>query len=539
MQLEHATELRIAIFVPLWHEHRVIGQMLERNLASIQYANYDFFVGVYPNDPLTIRAVSEAAAHDPRIHLAEVPHNGPTSKGDCLNWIYRRMKAFESVHSVRFEIVITHDAEDLIHPESLRLVNWFSSDYQMIQVPVLALPTPVGEFTHGLYCDEFAEYQSKDIPVRRWLGGFLPGNGVGTGIAREALEHLAACQRDRIFDPDCLTEDYETGYRLFAQGCRQLFLPLRFDGAGPVATREYFPRAFRAAVRQRSRWVTGIALQSWQRHGWRVPTRQLYWFWRDRKGLVGNLISPAANLLFLYGLCGRGFGAALPPWAATLCAATLFVSFLHLGIRISACRRVYGLRFAAFVPLRMLYGNAVNSLATAAALRQYFAALVKHRRLAWRKTEHVYLAHQAAGLGRERIGELLVRIHAASLDTIEKAAADKPDDSRIGEHLVCLQLITEEKLYYALSVQAGIPLGAPVARQISRSATRVLPVEAVRRWKVLPYRLEMGQLHLLTPELPSEEMTRELAVLSTLELRFRLVLPSDYRKLTRQFLPGA
>src|SRR4249920_1431015 len=64
--LENASERRIAIFVPLWHEHRVIGQMLEHNLSVIRYSNYDFFVGVYANDPLTERAVAEAAQRHPR-----------------------------------------------------------------------------------------------------------------------------------------------------------------------------------------------------------------------------------------------------------------------------------------------------------------------------------------------------------------------------------------------------------------------------------------------------------------------------------------
>ena len=91
-------ERRIAIFVPLWREDGVIGQMLERNLAEIQYASYDFFVGVYPNDLPTIRAVSEKARRDARVHIATCPHNGPTSKGDCLNWIYTRMKEFEAQH---------------------------------------------------------------------------------------------------------------------------------------------------------------------------------------------------------------------------------------------------------------------------------------------------------------------------------------------------------------------------------------------------------------------------------------------------------
>ena len=51
------------------------------------------------------------------------------------------MTDYEARHGVRFEVVVTHDAEDLIHPESLRLINWFSRSYEMVQVPVLPLPT--------------------------------------------------------------------------------------------------------------------------------------------------------------------------------------------------------------------------------------------------------------------------------------------------------------------------------------------------------------------------------------------------------------
>src|SRR5262249_38834790 len=265
---------RIAIFVGLWREHRVIGHMLEHNLSLIHYSNYDVFVGVYPNDELTERAVADAARRDPRIQLAVCPHDGPTSKGDCLNWIYRGMAAYEKRHRVRFEIIITHDAEDLIHPESLRLINWYSREHEMVQVPVLALPTPAHEITHGIYCDEFAETQTKDIPVRQRLGGFLPSSGVGTGFDRESLERLGAARGGRSFDPECLTEDYENGLRFYLMGLRQIFLPIVFDHRGPIATREYFPRTLRAAVRQRSRWVAGIALQGWQNHGWRVPPRQ-------------------------------------------------------------------------------------------------------------------------------------------------------------------------------------------------------------------------------------------------------------------------
>ena len=535
--LDGASQRPIAIFVPLWHEHSVIGQMLDRNLPAIRYGNYHVFAGVYPNDELTLRAVESAARGHPRVHVARCPHGGPTSKGDCLNWIYRRMLQYEAAHGVRFEIVMIHDAEDVVHPESLRLVNWFSRQYEMVQIPVLALPTAVREFTHGVYCDEFAEFQSKDIPARRSLGGFLPSNGVGTGFGRDALERLAALRGGRVFDPGCLTEDYETGFALHSLGCRQIFVPLRGGGAGPVATREYFPRNFRAAVRQRSRWVAGIALQGWQRHGWRAPWPQPYWFWRDRKGLVGNLVTPLATLALLHGLLRWHAGAPCPAWLPLVCRATLGISLVQIGLRAFLSGRIYGWRFALATPLRMLWGNLMNCTATCIAVREFAAARRRGQALAWRKTQHAYPAHRAAEPGRPRVGEVLAQLRVLDPDGLEEALASQPQGMRLGEHLQRMHKLSERDLYRALSIQTGLPLGAPAREDVNRLATRTLPAAAMRRWRIMPYRVDLGQLHVATAEVPSEEMTRDLANLSSLELRFRLVQPGEFEELAEAYWP--
>ncbi len=239
----------IAIFVPLWHEHAVIAGMVEHNIAAINYENYHFFVGAYPNDDPTLDAVRDLESRFARVHLAVCPHNGPTSKADCLNWIYQRMLLFEEHHTpehkVRFDIVVTHDAEDLIHPEALSFINACADEYDMVQIPVLPLPTPMRDFVHGIYCDEFAEWQTKDMRARQIMGSFLPSNGVGTGYTRRALEMLASSEHNLIFEPACLTEDYENGLRLHKLQCRQRFVPLTRHGAGMVATREFFPRTAR------------------------------------------------------------------------------------------------------------------------------------------------------------------------------------------------------------------------------------------------------------------------------------------------------
>lgn len=544
-ELDQAPQRRIAILVPLWREYRVIGRMLEHNLSVIRYENYDIFVGVYPNDELTARAVAETERRHPRVHSAPVPHDGPTSKGDCLNWIYRRMTDYEARHGVRFEVVVTHDAEDLIHRESLHLINWFSRSYDMVQVPVLPLPTGLDEFTHGLYCDEFAEYQLKDIPARQRLRGFLPSNGVGTGFARAALERMGEVHQGCIFDPESLTEDYENGYRLHVLGFRQVFVPIKLDAAAPAATREYFPRNFRAAVRQRSRWVAGIALQGWQRHGWR-PWRQIYWAWRDRKGLVGNLLSPAANLFLLYGVSsylltarpGQSWHLAsyVPLWVTRVYATTFGISLLQALVRAHCCARIYGCRFAAASPLRIFWGNLLNCAATVAALRQFVAARIKHRTLAWNKTEHAYPGHRTPELGRPRLGEVLLGMNRVSTGQLEAALREVPEGLRLGEYFLQLQQLSEEHLYQALSFQTGIPLGLPSSAEVDRLATRVLPAAAALRWKVMPYRVDAGQLHLVTADVPSEAMVRDLNRLSELELRFHLIRPNEFENLAREYL---
>jgi adsorption protein B len=272
---------------------------------------------------------------------------------------------------------------------------------------VLPLPTGLARFTHGNYCDEFAETQWKDLPVRQWLRGFLPSCGVGTGFDRDALDRLGRERGGVIFNPESLTEDYDAGFCLHLMGCRQVFLPVRMEAAGPVATRGYFPSSFRTAVRQRSRWVAGIALQGWERHGWQAPWRQGYWLWRDRKGLAGNLLTPAANLLFLYGcagyavaLCGGqawGLGSQIPPRLAAVYSVTFSISLVQMAMRIRWSARVYGWRFAAGVPLRMPWANLVNCAATVVALSQFVGARFTRRALVWRKTEHVYPASTLPG----------------------------------------------------------------------------------------------------------------------------------------------
>jgi hypothetical protein len=143
----------------------------------------------------------------------------------------------------------------------------------------------------------------------------------------------------------------------------------------------------------------------------------------------------------------------------------------------------------------------------------------------------VYPRHALARIGQDRLGEFLVRMRLLSRGELDDALASQPRGMLLGEYLVQLQKLSEEDLYLALSLHAGIELGAPEIYECTPSAARKLPLAVIRRWKVVPYRIDLGQMHLLTPHLPTEAMTRELVRYCSLELRFRLVRPGEFQLL--------
>ena len=484
-------ERPVAIFVALWREHRVIRRMVEDNIAAQKFRSFHFFIGGYPNDLPTLAAIAELEAQYAQVHTAQTPHPGPTSKADCLNWIYQRMLVYEEEHGIRFETIMTHDAEDQIHPEALHLIDFYTREYGMVQIPVLGLPTPWNEPTHGVYCDEFAQFQFRDMPVRNRVGGFVPSNGVGTGFSRDAIEALAAAHSNRIFEPTCQTEDYENGFRVHRLGFRQLFIPLTKINGSFAATREYFPQEFPRAIRQRTRWTIGIVLQSWEHHGLRDTLSQLWWFWRDRKTIINNLLTPLVQMLTAYGAVTFLFSFSMHrPWAlagllspAANWALTL-IGCLYFAIRTGSSARVYGWKFALATPIRIVWGNWINLLASLRAIHQYAKSRITGRPLVWLKTEHAY-PNRNTLLGSGQ-------------------AVPRPDDSAV-----------------------SIPV------------TRCLPAELARRWKVLPFQISAGHLHLAGVEKPTDEMHSEIAGLSSLEIRFHRISPEDFHEMSVKYLPPA
>ena len=533
-QLEEVVHKNIAIFVPLWHEHEVVERMLAHNCATVQYSQYTFFIGVYPNDTATREAVGRAAGRFNNVRLACLPHDGPTSKADCLNWIYQYMLLDEEASGACYDIVLTHDAEDIIHPQALRWVNRYIADgFDFVQIPVLALKTPLLALTHGIYCDEFVELHTRDMTVRTAMGAFVPSAGVGTGYSRAALQALAEHDSNHIFIPGCLTEDYENGLRLHQLGFRQAFVPIVKGADGTfVATREYFPQRFWPSVRQRTRWVTGIALQSWERNGWRGSWKTRYWFWRDRKGLINGPLGLLTTCLFVLVLIWPARGVDFPENLRTLFLTTAALGVYRTVFRMGCVRRVYGPAMAAMVPVRIVWSNWINGLATLRAVWKYVSARRLGEALSWTKTTHEYPSSAALAGQALRIGELLVQSCAVDRETVEHVASSgSGGGGRLGEQLIRLGVISEQQLYEALGLQQQLPVLATGTLTVPMNVARALPLRFVREWRVMPFAINEDGLQLCTPEPPSREFSLLLRRHTRLAPRFHLVTPSRFAEL--------
>jgi adsorption protein B len=380
---------RLAVFVPAWDEAAVIGAMLAHAGRAFAAADHRLYVGCYPNDPATIAAVR--AARNGRVRLVVGPAPGPTSKADCLNRLWERMVEDEAADGQRFKAVVLHDAEDVVHSAELGLFDVLIERFDLVQLPVVPLIDPGSRWIGASYADEFAEAHGKELVVRAAIGAGLPSAGVGCAIARDALDALATAY-GTPFDPASLTEDYELGLRLHGLGRRAAFVRLAAGPGRPaVATRAYFPATLDAAVAQKARWMTGIALAGWDRLGWSGGPGERWMRLRDRQSLLAALVLGAAYLsLFLW--------AALLLAGATMVFSTTFVllaainSMLllwRLAMRFGFVARAYGWREGLRALPRTVTSNIIAIMAARRALGCYLR-LIRTGAPAWVKTAHAF-----------------------------------------------------------------------------------------------------------------------------------------------------
>jgi len=368
------------------------------NSRLIRYSNYDFILGVYPNDPDTVSEAYELADQYPNVRVVVNTLPGPTSKGQMLNEMIRAVHDLERAEGIRYDGYLIHDSEDLIHRYALAVVNWQLGFADFIQIPIFSLPVEKTEFVAGTYIDEFSEYHTKDILLRHRLGAPIPSAGVGTALSSRLVAVYLQAQNGNLLNEKSLTEDYELGVSTARYGLISAFACHYFwnekNEIEYIATREYFPKSFSRSIRQKTRWTVGIAFQGLEHLGWRGSLIEKYFLYRDRKGPYTNLLVAMGWVFFFYcayrGLSQPEFATALSdtPLLYFGFAFNAFFMINRILQRMYCVSQVYGFSLALVGVVRIPIVNLVNAIASFQAIQQYARSRIFGFTLAWSKTEH-------------------------------------------------------------------------------------------------------------------------------------------------------
>lgn len=530
-RLFEVPEKPLAIMVPAWNEVGVVGEMARLAASTLDYENYQIFVGTYPNDPDTQADVDAVCLHYPNVHKVVCARPGPTSKADCLNNVIDAILRFERDARIEFAGFILHDAEDVISPMELRLFNYLLPAKDMIQIPVYPFAPEWQGFTAGHYVDEFAENHGKDVIVREALTGQVPSAGVGTCFSRRAIGALLEDGDGIAFDVQSLTEDYDIGFRLKQKGMKCIFA--RYSIKDPqltlkqewvpgmsrafsqvICVREHFPRDWQHAIRQKSRWIVGIVFQGTTNLGWSRKGALNYFLWRDRRGLFAYLLGFLVNLLLLVLLVMLVITLIFPEsWRfpsilgdsallSTLLWLNGFLLLNRLFQRAWFVTRYYGIFQGLLSAPRMMWSNFVNFFANVRALRQVLE-MGDSRRVAWDKTTHEFPA--LAAPARTPLGHRLVEKGLLTEQQLQDAITS-PERRRLGRELLVRGLITTEQLAETLAEQLDLPWAPLDPFAIEPHLIAQLPRKLAVHYGVLPV-AEDGKTLVLASESPVSQVS--------------------------------
>jgi adsorption protein B len=204
-------------------------------------------------------------------------------------------------------------------------------------------------------------------------------------------------QDGKPFAGSSMTEDYELGLKLGALGLKTMFvrLPAAPGERLVVASRGHFPATLGAAVRQKARWLGGIALTGWDRLGWSGGIGERWMRMRDRRGPLAALLLVAAygaaflwSQIWLAEALGAPIEARIDPALVTLLTVNGWLLAWRVLMRALFTSSAYGLREGILSIPRLLVGNVIAVLAAGRAVAIHIGGGARH----WDKTRHVFPA---------------------------------------------------------------------------------------------------------------------------------------------------
>ncbi|WMI79804.1 glycosyltransferase [Anaerotignum sp. MB30-C6] len=516
--LEEFPPKLIALVIAAWHEDNVLLNVVENIIASQQYPKsmYHIFLGVYPNDSATVYIAQQLQKKFTNVHCVINYKEGPTSKAQNINYVISRIKDYEKGKDWRFSAVTVHDSEDLVHPYEFKVTNYLMNKYPAIQFPVFPLikkPTFRNFFsniTTNTYADEFAENHFITMVSRRNTGAFVPSAGTGFSLARDTIDTLGY----HVLPENSLTEDYRLSLTLYENGLQMHYVLEkleRLDFQGEVqteyiATRSMFPNTFKTAVKQKTRWTLGITMQSLKFK--EIFNNELsfagkYSLYRDQKAKIGNLLSMVGYPVLIYFIVSLFIPLTpiYPKYTLSwyLCAVVTVMMIERQIFRAVALKNIYGFRsvffgclFPPVVPIRIVWGNIINLVATVRAYIQFIKGKRKNKdvipelnltqvsieescantpenlqepqgeekemmKFEWSKTEHSFLDKEVLSRFHRRFGDVLVAKGYITTSLLKELLDKKDEEVFVGEYLLGLNVITEKNFIDALTSVKNIP----------------------------------------------------------------------------------
>lgn len=480
----------LAVTIAAWHESNVIEGVLTNFINTTYYPKsmYHIFVGVYPNDPETIECVNRISQTFPNVHAIINEIEGPTTKAQNLNWVIKQIKIYEAENHVSFASLTVHDSEDVVHTYELLATNYLIDKHIALQFPVfpiLEMPKLSNFFrqlTTATYADEFAENHYTTLVDRNRTGAFVPCAGTGFALSKQLIDSYNG---EDVFPMDALTEDYLLSISLYKNGMPLHYvlnkLP-RVLKSGKIktdfiTTRSLFPTTFKAAVKQKTRWTYGIAMQS-------VGIRDIfttskvsfagrYSFYKDVKTKMVNLVPLVGYIFLVYCILTYFFDLphlydyGTPIYYMALCVFTTML--IRQAFRGYALFRVYGFRsmfygilFPPVFPIRLVYGNIINLTATLKAYKLRIFGTKKKtarkkveevdvnregkkKKVAWAKTDHEFLTRDQLRSYRRMLGDYMITWGYITPKQFKSALAEaQKNNEYIGEYFTRTGAITNE-----------------------------------------------------------------------------------------------
>lgn len=539
-----------AVAIGAYKEEAVIFDVVENLILSNLYPRsmYHVFIGVYPNDEATQLEVDRLSAKYPNVHKVVHVLDGPSSKADNINNIVLHMTKFEKKHQIQFSGFVLHDAEDVIHPYEFLVENYLFSKHAVIQMPVFPLQeyprlrNVFKKMISGTYADEFAENHYSLLVARNTFNAFVPSAGTGFALRRDIWEKFDEYE---IFPVGSLTEDYKLSLQLKQMGI-DVHYPLTYVTRVMsdkkvrkefVSTRSLFPQTYALAVRQKTRWIYGITMQSFSLRDI-IKNRKLsfvakYSLYKDWKAKFGNLLLGPGYIIFAYFVVSLFIELpVMYPKYSLSWYLMLFLTIMMIQrqiFRFRAVINVYGLRsalvstlFPVLLPIRLVIGNVVNFHATVNAWRRFFFDIQPKnsgKKTKWNKTDHEFLPASVLRIFFRTLGDTLIFFGFINHQQLKKGlSVASQQNIKVGEALMQLGYINEIQLVRTLAFMWNKKVIELRGWMISHTCSQLFTQEDMLKYEFVPLLLLKDQpLIAITFDSNIQEITRLLSPYVSME----------------------